>query len=53
MDVTVNADGTVIHNWAKLKNGGPRVFKDNVTFKKWALKRLRERKEDLKLKLTP
>lgn len=52
-DVTVQADGTLVHNFYKMKDGSPRTFKDEATFKKWMSKHLRERREVLKEKLTP
>lgn len=52
-DVTVNSDGTVTHNFAQSSGDKPRTFKDEATFKKWLNKHLKERKEDLKARLTP
>ena len=51
--VTVNADGSVSHNIFLAKDGSPRKFKDEATHKKWVTKHLRERREDLKTKLSP
>ena len=34
-DVTVEADGTVVHNVFKAKEGEQRRFKDAGTFKRW------------------
>jgi len=54
-NVTVNEDGSVTHNVFKAKDGSgePRKFKDVETFKRWVAKHPRERKEDLKGRLTP
>lgn len=52
-DVTPNADGSITHNTFKAKDGSPRKFKDNDTYKRWLAKHHRERKEELKLKITP
>ena len=54
-DVTVNEDGSVSHNFFKAKDGSgePRKFKDQETFKRWVAKHTRERKEELKSRLTP
>jgi len=52
--VTVNEDGTVTHNIYLAKDGsGPRKFKDVDTFKRWVMKHTRERREELKGRLTP
>ena len=51
--VTVNSDGSVTHLVFKTKDGSPRKFKDEETHKKWVAKHLRERREDLKKKLSP
>jgi hypothetical protein len=53
-DATINSeDGTVSHKFFKAKDGQPRKFKDEVTFKKWVAKHVRQRREDLKQRLTP
>lgn len=53
--MTVNDDGSVSHNFFKAKDGSgqPRKFKDLETFKRWVAKHTRERKEELKSRLTP
>ena len=51
--MTSNADGTITHNIAKSKDGKPRVFKDETTYKRWLGKHIMERKAALQLKLTP
>jgi hypothetical protein len=43
----------VSHKFFKAKDGQPRKFKDEVTFKKWVAKHVRQRREDLKQRLTP
>ncbi len=55
LDATVNEDGSVTHNIFKSKDGSgaPRKFKDQETFKRWVAKHNRERKEELKARLTP
>ena len=54
-DVTVNEDGSVTHNVfiAKDGSGNLRKFKDQETFKRWVAKHTRERKEELKSRLSP
>jgi hypothetical protein len=54
-DVTVNEDGTVSHNVFKAKDGSgePRKFKDMETFKRWVAKHSRERREEMKSRLSP
>jgi len=48
-DATINSeDGSVTHNFFKAKDGQPRKFKDEATFKKWVAKHVRERREALK-----
>lgn len=51
--VTVNEDGSLSHQFFKAKDGSPRKFKDADTHKKWVTKHIRERKQDLKEKLSP
>ena len=51
--VAVNADGSVTHKIFHAKDGSPRKFKDEATHQKWVTKHLRERREDLKTKLSP
>jgi hypothetical protein len=51
--VTVQADGSVSHNVFKTKEGEPRKFKNEETFKKWLTKHQRSMKHDLKDRLTP
>ncbi len=52
-DIKVNEDGSVEHKLLLASNKTPRKFKDLDTFNTWAKKHLRERKEDLKTKITP
>ncbi len=53
--MTVNEDGTVSHNVFKAKDGSgePRKFKDMETFKRWVAKHSRERREEMKSRLSP
>lgn len=55
LDATVNEDGSVTHNFFKSKsgNGEPRKFKDQDTFKRWVAKHNRDRKDELKTRLSP
>ncbi len=46
-------DGSVTHLVFKAKDGSPRKFKDEATHKRWVTKHLRERREELKTKLSP
>ena len=46
-------DGSVTHLIFKAKDGSPRKFKDEATHKRWVTKHLRERREELKTKLSP
>lgn len=52
-DVTVQADGTVVHNTIKSSDGKHRTFKSEEIYKKWLAKHQREIRENLKQKLTP